>query len=373
MLEKNAYEMDAAMFDTTAPEEFTDLLADREANASWSEIAVSEVELLPHTNDVEGIEEEARREALYSTSSSMGHHALRDIALPSLLERARISGSALGEMPVEDVADIVTRCLRTSRDTTNIRMQDGKIGAFMANSVVKLPQPELYRIATSEIAKSYGGQFVSGTWSHRITVGGYECHVPTADFMTLFTDKGLHFADIVMGITVTTSDTGYSGVNIYPSLVGIMSNGGKMQLPILGETAMPHKGKASMDAFKENLSTVFVKAQQSKERIAQMDQIVLNYPFNAFCNALKKSGIGKKSARSVIDSVAVLYNTPQKVTAADLYFKACEIPMCAEDGDQMTLLALTESVAKFLKFSDTLWHKEFDRPVNCWSFSANPQ
>ena len=343
---------------------------EREANASWDEIRVCEVTVIPHTRDVCGISEVSRREAIYAVTTPVGKFALRDIAEPSLLERARISGYALGELTSEDFSDIVTRCLKTSSDTTNIRMQDGKLSAFMANSYKKLPQPDVYETAMTVIDREFAGEFITASWSHRMTMAKYRCSILSSDFQKIFSGKGLNISELEMGILVATSDNGYSGLNIFPELTGIMTTGRRLSLPILGEIAMPHKGNVSLEKFAENLTLVFAKAEESKERLKEMDQIILDYPFNAFCNALKKSGIGKKAAKQAIDTVAVLYGNGGTATAADLYFRAAEVAYSAED--QMQEMAIMESVSKFLKFSNSLWEKEFDRPVNCWSFSVGP-
>ena len=368
---KNEYELDAAVFSSEDMADFSEFLDEREANASWDEIRVCEVTVIPHTRDVCGISEVSRREAIYAVTTPVGKFALRDIAEPSLLERARISGYALGELTSEDFSDIVTRCLKTSSDTTNIRMQDGKLSAFMANSYKKLPQPDVYETAMTVIDREFAGEFITASWSHRMTMAKYRCSILSSDFQKIFSGKGLNISELEMGILVATSDNGYSGLNIFPELTGIMTTGRRLSLPILGEIAMPHKGNnVSLEKFAENLTLVFAKAEESKERLKEMDQIILDYPFNAFCNALKKSGIGKKAAKQAIDTVAVLYGNGGTATAADLYFRAAEVAYSAED--QMQEMAIMESVSKFLKFSNSLWEKEFDRPVNCWSFSVGP-
>ena len=364
------YDLDAATFSSEDMADFADLLDERDANASWEEIPVAGITVRPHTRDVLGISEASRREAVYAVTTPVGEFALRDIAEPSLLERARISGYALGELTNEDFADIVTRCLQTSSDSTNIRLQDGKLSSFMANSYKKLPQPDAFETAMTVIDREFGGDFVTASWSHRMTMAKYRCSLPSSYFQKIFSGKGLNISELEMGIIVVTSDNGYSGLNIYPELTGIMTTGKRLSLPILGEIAMPHKGNVSLEKFAENLTLVFAKAEESRERINEMDKIVLDFPFNAFCNALKKSGIGKKAAKQAIDTVAVLYGNGGKATAADLYFRAAEVAYSAED--QMQEMAIMESVSKFLKFSNGLWEKEFDRPVNCWSFSIGP-
>ena len=129
--------------------------------------------------------------------------------------------------------------------------------------------------------------------------------MPVSDYNDIFKKKGLNFSDIMMTLSVASSDTGYSGVHIYPKVVGIMSDGQRLSIPILGEIRMDHRGSASIEEHRSNLSLAFAQTERSKKRIKELDSISLNYPFNTFCNLLKSVGIGKKQASSIIDQFAV--------------------------------------------------------------------
>ena len=367
------YELDDSSFHSNAEEDFSEFISERESNAKWVDTATKTLTISVKSaiSPITAISEQAHREAhLYVSNSQLGDFYMRDISVASLLERARVSGSALSELSYEDFAEFVTKCLATAKlnDITKVRVQDGKVAAFMANSYKIVPLPELYQTTSDEVSMQFDGKFVSGIWSHKISFAEYSANLPVSDYNDIFKKKGLNFSDIMMTLSVASSDTGYSGVHIYPKVVGIMSDGQRLSIPILGEIRMDHRGSASIEEHRSNLSLAFAQTERSKKRIKELDSISLNYPFNTFCNVLKSVGIGKKQASSIIDQFAVTYGNDAPATAADVYFKACEITFGIDQKDTMLLMTLEENISKILKFQYKRW-AEFDRPVNSWSFN----
>ena len=359
----NDYEMDGASFSSRSETDFLSFLNEREDNAQWleEEIKVMKVQVQDMFSPQGGISEAAKREAqYYITGSLIGELYLRDIAISSLLERARISGYALTDLSHEDFADVITRCLQT--------VQDGKAAAFMANSYRIVPQPDIYNSASEKISSQFDGVFLHGAWNHSLSVAEYSVKLPMSDYEAIFKSKGMTFSEIMMTIAVMTSDTGYSGVNLFPAVVGIMPGGRSFKLPILGEISMNHKGKASITEFNSNLSLAFSQTEKTKTRLKELDRIKLNYPFNCFCNLLKKVNIAKKVASNIIDQFAVTVGNSSPATAADVYFKACEIGYEVDKKDTIAVMTLEENISKILRLSNKAW-TDFDRPVNCWSYN----
>ena len=367
-MEMNEYQLDGAMFSSNNEADFYGFIQEREDNAAWLATPVAELIVKPGTETVSEIEGRAKTEAKFTVETVHGDYAMRDIATPSLLERARVSGYALGDLTSEDFAEVVNRCLRTSKTTEEayVRLQDGKAAALMADTYKVLPQPEIYSAADEMIRSDYRGEFISGSWTHRMSTSRYSVSSPTSVYENFLSSKNMSFKEVFMSVSVVTSDTGYSGVNLYPSVVGVMNGGKHFRFPILGELSMPHKGKASIEGFRKNLSLAFAQADDSAKRLKELEKVELNYGFNAFCNVLKKLGIGKKAAAEVIDRFAVIYGNG-RATAADIYLNACEIACGIKQDDLMAILKVEEAVSRILKLKN--WN-EFDRPVNSWSFNV---
>ena len=238
----------------------------------------------------------------------------------------------------------------------------------MANSYRIVPQPDIYISASEKIGSQFDGAFLHGAWNHSLSIAEYSVRLPVSDYEAIFKSKGMTFSEIMMTIAVMTSDTGYSGVNLFPAVVGIMPGGRSFKLPILGEISMNHKGKASITEFNSNLSLAFSQTEKTKTRLKELDRIKLNYPFNCFCNLLKKVNIAKKVASNIIDQFAVTVGNSSPATAADVYFKACEIGYEVDKKDTIAVMTLEENISKILRLSDKAW-TDFDRPVNCWSYN----
>ena len=367
------YETDNSMFECSDEADFQSFIEEREQASEWTEATVREMKIEAATafSPKGTISEESRREASFLVKHpQIGELYLRDISVSSLLERARIGGYALGELSRDDFAYIVTKCLETARinDMTKIRVQEGKAAAFMASSYKIIPQPEVFRQTAEHLTSQFGGSFSKGVWSHSLSLAEYSVSLPVEDYEDIFKSKGMSFSDITMSVSVMTSDTGHSGANIYPSVIGTMPGGRKYRVPILGSICMDHKEKANIKEFESNLSLAFSQTEKSKERIRELDAISLNYPFNCFCNILKKVGIGKKQAVDVLNRFAVTIGNDAPATAADVYFKACEITFEPDQNDTLGMMTLDENIAKILKLSDKSW-SDFDRPLNCWSFN----
>lgn len=254
--------MDQSFFETKDPQDYMEFLKERDLHSEWEETAVKEltVEEKSVFSPKAGISEQAMREAVFIVKSpQLPVSYLRNIAVSSLLERARLGGSALSDLSHTDFAMFVTACLATAKtnETTKIRFQDGKVSAFMASTYKIIDQVDIFAETEKQIRSQFSGEFVKGAWNHSVTLADYSVALPVSDYEDIFKEKGLSFTDIVMTMTVMTSESGYSGVNIYPSVVGIMPDGRRFKVPILGEIAMPHKGKASIGEFRSNLSLAF--------------------------------------------------------------------------------------------------------------------
>lgn len=367
------YETDNSLFECSDEAEFQSFIEEREQASEWTEATIREMKIEASTafSPKCTISEASRREASFLVKHPhFGVLYLRNIAASSLLERARIGGYALGELTKDDFAYVVTKCLETAKvnDITKIRVQEGKAAAFMASSYKIIPQPEIFRQTSDHITSQFGGSFSKGVWSHSLSLAEYSVSLPVEDYEDIFKSKGMSFSDITMSVSVVASDTGHSGVNIYPSVIGTMPGGRRYRVPILGSICMDHKGKANIKEFDSNLSLAFSQTEKSKERIRELDSITLNYPFNCFCNILKKVGIGKKQAMDVLNRFAVTIGNDASATAADVYFKACEISFELDQDDTLGMMTLDENIAKILKLSDKSW-SDFDRPLNCWSFN----
>ena len=169
-MEMNEYQLDGAMFSSNNEADFYGFIQEREDNAAWLATPVAELIVKPGTETVSEIEGRAKTEAKFTVETVHGDYAMRDIATPSLLERARVSGYALGDLTSEDFAEVVNRCLRTSKTTEEayVRLQDGKAAALMADTYKVLPQPEIYSAADEMIRSDYRGEFISGSWTHRM-------------------------------------------------------------------------------------------------------------------------------------------------------------------------------------------------------------
>lgn len=360
---------DNATYRTFDMDSFIDFVKEREENAAWVEIPTREICVASKTSDecTSFDETDESRHIVNSTYLSEPMY-LRDIAYPSLSERANISGYALNRVSDDDYAEIINKCLAVATGDTLLRVQDGKAAALMSKSAYRvIPTPDLYQSIAGTLCYKYDGSFVNGFWSHSLSSATFTVAQPVQAYEKILESK-LGMYNISISMQVVTSDTGYSGVNYYPKVVGQKTGYATLrEIPILGNISLPHKGNANIDKAIENIDLSFAQASESSARLSELDDFVLNYPFNCLCNALQKCGIGKIKANTVINKYAEIYAwTARTVTAADIYFAACEL--IDEEREPMKKLAIEELVSRMLKFTDSAWN-ELDKATNGWKLS----
>lgn len=362
--------MDNASRTVKSEMDFLDFLQERDERSTWYEEPVANITVIPVSEATisSSLSDNAKNEAKYTVDILNGEFYISVYSIPTLQERAKISGRALSELSESDpriYSDIINRCLTTAKikELSTVRVQDGKVVAFLSDTYVKLPQLDIYE-AVGEKLQEY--EFAGAVWTHTLTAADYAVDLPTETYKKILMERGYDFDDVISTLRVSTSDCGYSGVNIAPSIVGVSRSGKQLRVPMIGALSLDHKGEASIKKVKDNLSMAFAKYNESIEALEEMSKTQLNYPFNCLCNVLKAVGIGKKVAQNIIDRFAVTTGNVGTATAADIFLAACEIPY---DNDRVSsvegVLRIEESVARILKVKR--W-SDYDRPVNTWRF-----
>lgn len=103
---------------------------------------------------------------------------VRSCAIKTILDRARISGSALSQLSKPHLAEVLNRCLNIARGNALLWYSDGKISAVHggdANDYAVLEIPELFQHAVQYLSDHFPGYtFAGGSFDHSMVTAIWE-------------------------------------------------------------------------------------------------------------------------------------------------------------------------------------------------------
>ena len=217
--------------------------------------------------------------------------AIRSCAIPSLLNTAKINGTALGKLSKKNLAAVLSMCLEVAKkNKTLVLIRDGKVNAFLTDVYDRMPQLELIEMFQKELINKFGSiKFISGFHSHALTGCDYELTTAQERIM-----KQYSLDDEYMPIVrFKTSDTGFCAATVLPVLRS--KNGSNI---CLGKgIKIDHKRTgdvSAMQKFGEQLPQIYAKFIEFEEVFQRMTNVEINNPFNAALGMCKKCGLPTK-------------------------------------------------------------------------------
>ena len=281
---------------------------------------------------------------------------LRDTAYKSLLDRAKISGSALPKLSSEKLADILNSCLALHKSSALLLVRDEKVAAAHSGdrsdySVLEIDQ--LLNTLQNKInARFPHNEFISGYSDHSLTSASWSLPAQKDDLLGAYTDllkaegKTTMATKLMPGIRFATSDTGSASAKVSALLLGL-------QYPIrIGDiVAVKHRDQSTVDQFTESLDQLFAQYGNSVAKLSRLLKVYLDHPVNAMTAVCKTLALPKKAAMEAISMFeATIGNDP--VTAHDVFVAMQEIPFILKVGgmSESKLLTLQENMARSLAF-----------------------
>lgn len=149
---------------------------------------------------------------------------LRDTAYKSLLDRAKIGGSALPKLSREKLADVINACLALHKDSALLLIRDEKVSAAHSGdsrdySVLEIDQ--LLDGLQSKMDERFpGNQFSAGYVDHAITSASWTLPGQREELLDTYIKllaaegKSSMAAKLMPGIRFSTSDTGMASAKI---------------------------------------------------------------------------------------------------------------------------------------------------------------
>ena len=358
---------------------FPDMLSYHEkirTDSRWERTEVTNLEVAaldkasPLFNDTTSFDSSVSRDAIEDTAENLKlaikvkdkFFPLRDTAYKSLLDRAKVGGSALPKLPREKLAELINSCLALHKDSALLLVRDEKVSAAHSGdtrdySVLEIDQ--LLDGLQSKMDERFpGNQFSGGYVDHSITSASWTLPDQKTELLDTYTKllaaegKTAMAAKLMPGIRFSTSDTGVASAKVSALLVGL-----QYPIHIGGMISVEHRRQSKVPDFVESLDMLFAQFGDSVARLSGLLSIHLDHPVNAMTAICKRLALPKKAAMEAIDMFEMAIGE-DSATAHDVFVAMQEIPFIlkTQGTPESKLLALQENMARAL----TLKWRDYD-------------
>lgn len=358
---------------------FPDMLSYHEkirTDSRWERTEVKNLEVAaldkasPLFNDTTSFDSSVSRDAIEDTAENLKlaikvkdkFFPLRDTAYKSLLDRAKVGGSALPKLPREKLAELINSCLALHKDSALLLVSDEKVSAAHSGdtrdySVLEIDQ--LLDGLQSKMDERFpGNQFSGGYVDHSITSASWTLPDQKTELLDTYTKllaaegKTAMAAKLMPGIRFSTSDTGVASAKVSALLVGL-----QYPIHIGGMISVEHRRQSKVPDFVESLDMLFAQFGDSVARLSGLLSIHLDHPVNAMTAICKRLALPKKAAMEAIDMFEMAIGE-DSATAHDVFVAMQEIPFIlkTQGTPESKLLALQENMARAL----TLKWRDYD-------------
>ena len=358
---------------------FPDMLSYHEkirTDSRWERTEVKNLEVAaldkasPLFNDTTSFDSSVSRDAIEDTAENLKlaikvkdkFFPLRDTAYKSLLDRAKVGGSALPKLPREKLAELINSCLALHKDSALLLVRDEKVSAAHSGdtrdySVLEIDQ--LLDGLQSKMDERFpGNQFSGGYVDHSITSASWTLPDQKTELLDTYTKllaaegKTAMAAKLMPGIRFSTSDTGVASAKVSALLVGL-----QYPIHIGGMISVERRRQSKVPDFVESLDMLFAQFGDSVARLSGLLSIHLDHPVNAMTAICKRLALPKKAAMEAIDMFEMAIGE-DSATAHDVFVAMQEIPFIlkTQGTPESKLLALQENMARAL----TLKWRDYD-------------
>ena len=308
-------------------------------------------------------------EAVEDTAKNLGlairvygvRYPVRMTAYKSLLDRAKIGGTALPKLPRPILAETLNACLQLYTSDALVLIRDEKVSAVHSGDVVDysiLPIDALIETLKKKLDERFPGNvFETGYADHSMTGASWKMPNQKDDLIgtyakTIAAMGQSRLADkLVPGIRFMTSDTGIASAKVSAILFGTQH-----PIHIGGCIAVDHRHGKTVSDFDTELDQLFAQFGKSMKQLEKLLTIKLDYPINAMTRVCKKLSMPKKAA---VEAIAMFkMSCGETATAHDVFMAMQEIPnnLKREGTPESKMLAVEENMARAL----TLNWREYD-------------
>lgn len=353
-------------------EDFLTFLKNREEKTTWKKEASNSLRFEAIKKDTERAEELAttlkakgKEEVIHDTLE--GTQLLlkadgecipvRNCAIKTIFERARISGNALSKVERPVLAKILNHCMRVADGIALLKVADDKVSAVHGGDKSDYSILEMYELFAKTSDYLYDNfkdvKYAGGFYDHSAVTALWSLEGNTELIKTyreLLDMHGVTCSELVASVRLTTSDVGISGANLYPTLLADGKN-----IPLGSPLKLEHKHGATMEHFEKKLAMLYSQYDLALGKLKDLISVTVRYPINAMMGVMKKIGVPKKLAMEAIERFKAVHGTGFS-NAHAIYYGIAEVIFMmqsgGESGTRVTQMEETVSRALNVKWSD---------------------
>lgn len=337
-------------------------------NSQWKHTQVRNLEVepldakSPYFGNTAAFAGGISEEAVKDTAENLGLairidgelYPVRSTAYKSLLDRAKIGGTALPKLDRGVLAQTLNACLKLFGSDALTLIRDEKVAAVHSGDAVDysvLPIDALLRALQSNLdARFPENEFEQGYSDHFISSATWKLPKQKEDLLgayaKLLASQGkTKIADKLMpGIRFITSDTGVASAKVSALLLGF-----QCPIHIGGCISVDHRHGSTIADFEKALDQLFAQFGDNIAQLQNLLDIHLTYPVNAMTRVCKKLCMPKKAAVEAIQMFEMSYGGGS-ATAHDVFMAMQEImfTMRAEKTSESKMISLEENMARAL-------------------------
>lgn len=349
-------------------EQMLDYHRKQSATSSWQRCKVSDLEVSPldWSSSLVGklglFAPGISQEAVEDTADNLGlammvdhqYYPIRGTAYKSLLDRAKIGGTALAKLSRTALADVLNACLRLYHAEALLLLRDEKVAAVHSGDEMDysvLPVDVLLEVLQKKLDIRFPGSvFEEGYCDHSLVSASWSMpgqkEELLEDYKKILEEQGQKAmaAKFMPGIRFITSDTGVASAKVSALLVG-----GQHPIHIGGCISVDHRHKKGVADFADKLDQLFAQFGDSVAKLQKLMEIPLDYPVNAMTRVCKKLSMPKKAA---VEAIAMyeMASGGAPATAHDVFMAMQEIPyiLKTQNTPQAKMLIVEENMARAL-------------------------
>ena len=273
-------------------EDFLDFISEREENSYWKRQQSNELRFfaLDDNNVSDNIPHQLTESEIPVFEDTMEHtrlilkvtdriYPVRSCAVKSILERAKVSGNALNKVEKNVLARILNYCMEVASGEALLRFCEDKISAVHGgdpSDYAVLEMPELFRKILEYLQNNFTGYIFAGaSYDHSIATALWELSGDKdliKEYKKLLEKSKIYDYIVKVGLRLTTSDTGYSGANLYPLL--FIGSESKI-LPLGSPLKLVHKNGADIKDFDNQLNLLYAQYSKAIGGLQKLTNITL--------------------------------------------------------------------------------------------------
>lgn len=290
-------------------------------------------------------------------------YMVRNTAIDTILETAKINGSALSRMSPYLLSEVLNRCLSIAKGNSLLLIRGDKLCACLSDNIYKvMPIMDILSVTEDTLKDKFGNiRFVIGENNHEYTSALWELPdaqdkiMETYDKLIPVHSHRLHGRNFMPAVRFITSDIGKYAATLIP----IFKMPGGIYFRINSGIKVAHKigsgDKVGMDAYEEEIQGIFAKFTDVEKTMQAMAKTYIHNPVNAMIGMLKKAGIGKRLANDAVEEIE-RFACGRGCYMDDIYLSIAGITDAAKKAKMSgsRLLDLEENISKILyyKWSD---------------------